>query len=43
MFKEIFHNSKIPSIDDLTTTVSLTPSELERFNIKKGDVLYLET
>jgi len=39
MFKEIFFNSKLPDKDNLKTTVNLKPGELERFNIKKGDIL----
>jgi type I restriction enzyme S subunit len=38
MFKEIFYNSKLPDRNNLKTTVKLKKGELERFNVKKGDV-----
>ncbi len=39
MFKEIFNNSKLPDKNKLSTTVNLKQGELERFDVKFGDVL----
>lgn len=38
MFKEIFNNSKLPDKEQLTTTVNLKPGELDRFDVREGDV-----
>jgi type I restriction enzyme S subunit len=39
MFKEIFYNSKLPDKNELSTTVNLKYGELQRFDIKMGDIL----